>query len=174
MTGGSGQSPSTARLLLLGLGNEFMADDAVGLHVVRAIQNRLPAGGPVTVRESPQMGFALLDELTGFAAALLIDAIHTGLASPGHVHVLDAAALRALPVTSPHFAGVGEMMALGRRLDLSLPAEVRVLAIETADPFTFATEMTPLMRQAFAQVVETVWSEVQRVKDSLSLGGAQG
>jgi hydrogenase maturation protease len=164
--------PPSSGLLVLGLGNDLMADDAVGLHVVRAIAARLPEDGPVTVRESPQMGFSLMDDLAGYEVALLVDAVQTGQAPPGHVHVLDPAALKTLPVTSPHFAGVGEMIALGRRLDLSMPREVRVLAIEAADPYTFSTRMSDVLQASLGTIVETVWAEVCRARDSLHPRGA--
>lgn len=157
MTDPAGQSRGRRGILVLGLGNDLLADDAIGLRVSRAIQARLSPGDPVTVRESAQMGFALLDDLAGFDEALLVDAIQTGQQAPGHVHVLDAESLRTLPVVSPHFAGVGEMLTLGRCLDLFMPERVRVLAIEVADPYTFSTEMTDVLEACFGRVVEKVW-----------------
>lgn len=162
----AGLGRKSRKILVLGLGNDLLADDAAGLHVVRAIQNRLSPGDPVTVRESAQMGFALLDELVGFDEALLVDAIQTGIQAPGYVHVLDADSLRSLPVVSPHFAGVGEMLALGRCLDLTMPERVRVIAIEVADPFTFSTRMTRAIEVGFESIVTTVWGVL---RESLAL-----
>ncbi len=167
MTAVPGPARGVGGLLVLGLGNDLMTDDAVGLHVARAVRARLAPGDPAEVRESAKMGFALLDDVAGFAMALLVDAVQTGTAPAGHVHMLDAANVRSLPVVSPHFAGVGEMLALGRRLDMAMPAEVRVAAIEVADPYTFSTNLSGTMRARMDGVVERVWEEVRSALEAL-------
>ncbi len=145
-----------SRLLVLGLGNDILTDDAVGLLVARAVAARLGGDAAVAVRETTEMGLALLDEIADFDALILVDAVQTGRVPPGHIHECDIADLPQVTATSPHFIGVGETLGFGRRLGLAMPGRVRVIAIEVADPFTLGTEPTERVRKAVALAVERV------------------
>ncbi len=140
--------------LVLGLGNDLLRDDAIGLRVVRELHDRLPSDAGVDLLESSEMGLALLDLVVGYQELFIVDAVQTGRAGPGHLHEIEGDALRLLPRISPHFLGVGEMLALGRELGLAMPERVRIFAVEVADPFTLDTEMTPVLQVALPRVVE--------------------
>lgn len=141
------------RLLVLGLGNDLLRDDAIGLRVTEALRDRLADRPDVTILQSLEMGLALLDLVTGYDELILVDAVQTGHAPPGHVHVLDADHLALLPNGSPHFLGIGEMLALGRELGLHVPLHTRIFAIEVEDPYTLDTHLTPALAAAFPTLV---------------------
>ena len=144
------------KILLLGLGNDILTDDAIGIHVVRAVRQRVADMKNVDVHETMEMGLALLDFIVGYHALVLVDSIQTGKAPPGFIHEINDANLKLLPGPTPHFLGVGETLALGRRLGMAMPERVKIFAIEVADPFTLGTEMTPPLRGALPVVVERI------------------
>ena len=131
--------------LILGLGNDILTDDAVGLYVVRQLRPELAVRPEIEVRETTEMGLALLDHLAGFQTAVIVDSIQTGKAAIGFVHDLDPTSLKQLSGTTPHFVGVGETLAMGRQLGIEMPAKVHIFAIEVADPFTLGTSLTPAL-----------------------------
>lgn len=141
------------RVLLLGLGNDILTDDAIGLHIARQLRAELAGHPVIEARETTEMGLALLDFMTGYDAVLLVDAIQTGQAPPGFLHELEPAGLTQLTGRTPHFLGVGETLALGRELGLPMPRQVKILAVEVADPFTLGTAITPLLRAALPEAV---------------------
>jgi hydrogenase maturation protease len=153
----------TARrtVLVLGLGNDILTDDAIGLLAARQLQRNLAGQPHVEVRETTEMGLALLDHLTGFSAAVIVDSIQTGRAAPGFLHELDAASLGQLSGRTPHFLGVGETLALGRHLGLPMPKSVKIFAIEVADPFTLGTALTPALQTALPGIVERISEAVR-------------
>jgi hydrogenase maturation protease len=136
------------------LGNDILTDDAIGLRVVRQLQPQLARHPAIEIRETTEMGLALLDFITGYSAVVIVDSIQTGRAAPGTVHELDAAALQQLTGRTPHFLGVKETLALGRQLELAMPEQIRIFAIEVADPFTLSTAMTPTLQSALPGIVE--------------------
>jgi len=141
----------SAAIRILCLGNDLLADDALG----RAAADHLAgaAGPDVEVLYAPSAGFALLDHVTGMGQHLvLIDAIHTGLADPGTIHELREADLAAPAGSSPHYVGLLEVLQLARALHLGAPEGVVVLAVETADEFTVGGAMHPLVRAAIPRV----------------------
>jgi hydrogenase maturation protease len=144
--------------LVLGLGNDILTDDAIGLRVVRQLRERVGDQAAVDVRETMEMGLALLDFMVGYREVLLVDSIQTGRAPPGFLHEVDGQEMMKLSGRTPHFLGVGDTLALGRQLGLPMPERVRVYAVEVDDPFTLATEMTPALREALPKVVERILS----------------
>jgi hydrogenase maturation protease len=138
------------------LGNDILTDDAIGLEVVREVARRMDGNDRVDVRETMEMGLALLDFIVGYETLILVDSIQTGRAAPGHVHDVTQEHLNALPGRTPHFLGVKETLLLGEQLGLPMPTRVRILAIEVEDPFTLGAQMTPALQHALPQVVEQV------------------
>ena len=150
-------------LLLLGLGNDILTDDAVGLIVVRALGSKLAGHPSIYVRETTEMGLALLDFITGYRAVAIVDSIQTGKAPPGFLHELDAAALTQLTGRTPHFVGVSETLALGRKLGLAMPERVMIFAIEVEDPFTLGEAMTPALQSALPGIVERIAAALHKL-----------
>ena len=161
------QETPPRRLLVLGLGNDILSDDAIGLRVAARLKEDLADQPAIHVEETTEMGLALLDHITGYAAVFIVDAIQTGKAEPGFVHELDAASLQQLAGRTPHFLGVGETLALGRSLGLGMPNHVRIFAIEVADPFTLSTRMTPALESALPALAACIAAAARDVIPSL-------
>ena len=156
-----------ARLRVLCLGNELLADDAFG-HVVadrlvaklskNAVEHSPAATAPagVEVVKSPLAGLGLLDELTGVSRLIVVDSVQTGKAPPGTLHILQEDELKTPAGPSPHYFGIFESLGLARRLGLPAPEEVIILAVETADCTTLGGNMHPAVLAAIPKVVRYV------------------
>lgn len=148
-----------ARVRLLGLGNELLADDAFGILVAREAAGRFPDLEVVTTSES---GLALLDYLSGVSRLLIVDTIQTGRGEPGTLYSFDAAELRAAPAGAPHGAGLREVLDLAGALGLSRPDEIRILAVEAADCVTLGGPMHPAVEAAMAAALEWIAEQLGR------------
>jgi hydrogenase maturation protease len=160
-----------ARVLVLGLGNDILTDDAIGLNVTRGVAGALAGDGRVDVRETMEMGLALLDFIVGYDALVLVDSIQTGKAAPGHAHEVGEDALKLLPGPTPHFLGLGETIALGRRLGLKMPEQARIFAIEVEDPFTLGTRMTPALQRVVPALVDRVATAARELAAAVAWSG---
>jgi hydrogenase maturation protease len=156
---------SSGKTLLLGLGNDILTDDAIGLNAVRQLRESLAGDDRIDVRETMEMGLALLDFIVGYRAVVIVDSIQTGQSPAGTIHEVDAAGLKQLTGRTPHFLGVGETLALGRHLGLAMPEEVSILAVEVEDPFTLGTEMTPALQRAIPAVLARVRQLLRELTD---------
>jgi hydrogenase maturation protease len=135
---------------VLGLGNEILGDDALGILVARQVQARF--GEAVEVVSSSQSGFHVMDELLGVSRLLVVDSIRTGAAKPGTVYVLDEHAIPPAPGVSSHSL----VLAVARRLGLPVPAECVILAVEVADCTTVGGSMHPDVAAAIPVVLEWI------------------
>jgi hydrogenase maturation protease len=140
------------KILVLGLGNDLLADDAIGHLAVAELAPRL--AGRADVEATALHGLALLDVLAGYDAAVVLDAACTGAHPVGEVREIDPASLARIESPSPHFAGFPEMLDLAERLGLHFPRKLRILAVEVLDPFTIGGAMTPAVRGALPGLCE--------------------
>jgi hydrogenase maturation protease len=151
------------RILVLGLGNDLLADDAVGSLAVQALEPRLR--GRAEVEASALHGLALLDVLDGYDAAVIVDAACTGRHPVGTVHEIDPASLERVESPSPHFAGLPEMMDLAQHLGVHFPRTLRILAVEVKDPYTVGGPITPEVEAALPELctrVESLVGEMEK------------
>jgi hydrogenase maturation protease len=139
---------------VLCLGNDLLADDALGIVVARRLRRRGVPGAEVTA--TMQSGFHLLDHLLGAERAIVVDTVQTGAAPPGTVFVLTEASAHAAPGGSPHYVGLFETLRLGRALELSVPRDVVIVAVEASDCITVGGEMHPAVERAIDEVIARV------------------
>jgi hydrogenase maturation protease len=146
------------KILILGLGNELLGDDAVGILAARVLKERLKDKADVV--ESSLSGMALLDLLVGYERAILIDAVKTGRTPPGTIAELSPADLGAVAAPSPHYAGLPELIATAQALNLDFPKEIKIFAIEVADPHTIGRGLSHMVAQALGKLIPQVERQV--------------
>jgi hydrogenase maturation protease len=149
--------------LVLCLGNDVLRDDGVGWRVAAELDRNgtLPDG--VDVRRSAVAGFYLLDELTGYDTAVVVDAVKTGQHLPGTVLSFPFEDLRSEAGPSPHAVGLPTVMKLGRQSGVPLPGRVHIVAIEVADMETVAEGLTPRVAAAVPAAVEAVQTALRHL-----------
>ena len=147
--------------LVLGLGNPILTDDGVGNRVAKEIEGRIDQP-EVTVMETSLAGLGLLDLLTGYDTAIIIDAIQTVGGKAGQIYWLDPEAFNATRHTaSPHDVNLATALELGNKLGLALPRQIDICAIEVADVTTFSEECTPEVREAIPACAEMIIQELR-------------
>ncbi|SOD91045.1 hydrogenase maturation protease [Streptomyces sp. Ag109_G2-15] len=122
-------NPSEPRLLVAGVGNIFLGDDAFGPEVIRALDRR-PLPPEARVRDfgirGMDLAYALLD---GYATAVLVDAAPRGH-RPGTLTLIEAEPPDGTAVPEAHGMDPEKVLALATHLgDEPLP-RVLVLACE--------------------------------------------
>ena len=125
---------STQAAVLVGVGNEFGTDDALGVLVAREMRRRFPSG--LTVIEASGEGASLMDAWKGADEVIIVDAISG--AEPGEIHRIDASTRdvpKGLSLFSSHAFGVANAIEMARELH-QLPPVTILYGIEgeTFDP----------------------------------------
>ncbi len=148
------------KTVVLGLGNTILCDDGVGPRVARELEGRVDPE-KVSVLEAAVGGLALLDLMVGCDRAIIVDAIQTQDGKPGQIYRLAPDAFDStLHVASPHDVNFATALEFGRRLELPLPREIVIFAIEAADVATFREECTPDVAKTIPDCVEMVLREL--------------
>lgn len=149
------------KILVLGLGNPILTDDGIGHKIAEEIRGRVDHP-EVTVIETSLSGLGLLDLIIGYDRAIIIDAIQTVGGEAGQIYRLESEAFNATRyATSPHDVNFATALELGNRLNLPLPRQIDIFAIEVADTTTFSEECTPEVRKAIPACAEMIIRELQ-------------
>ena len=113
-------------LVILGLGNDLLGDDGIGLLAAERLRGR--EGPGVSIRTSAQAGLYLLEHLQGFDDAIVVDSVLGD--HPGTIRELRGADLHEVAVPSAHYVGLPEALALARASGLNVPRRLRIFGVE--------------------------------------------
>jgi hydrogenase maturation protease len=145
--------------LLIGIGNEFRDDDALGILVAREIRRRSPAG--CAVREESGEGTALMEAWSGAKNVIIVDAISSGDV-PGTIHRLDASRMtipRQFFSYSSHAFGVAEAIAMAKQLH-TLPGHLLLYGIEGKE-FSSGVGLTDPVVRSIPVLISMVEQDLQ-------------
>lgn len=180
---GVDRPPGPVRVLCLG--NELVADDAMGIVAARRLVERLAAAGrpvpprpshdpAVTVRafelprvgavevvETALTGMYLLESVVGASRLIVLDTVVTGAEDPGSIVELEEGDLDGPRGGSPHYIGLLETLDLARALCMEVPDDVVIVAVEAGDSMTIGGAMTGSVAAAVPFVVERVMALIR-------------
>jgi len=151
------------KTLVLGLGNELLGDDGVGILAARAIKN--DARQLADVQECNLAGMALLDFLAGYRYAIIVDAICTGKNEVGAILRMRPEDLKSFPCVSPHYAGLPDVITIARYLGLKFPDQIVILAVEIEKPLEIGKGLSAPIAKSLAALNDVIkkqldqWSE---------------
>jgi hydrogenase maturation protease len=146
------------QILVIGLGNDYRGDDAVG-HVVARKLKAIGADNIRIVEESGE-GAALIEAWKGANFVILIDAVHSG-GSAGSLHRFDVES-QPIPTGyfqySTHALSVAEAVELARVLG-QLPAKLIVYGIE-GKTFDSGAGLSQEVQEAVEELVRRLREEL--------------
>jgi len=155
------------KTVVIGLGNPILTDDSVGIRVSREIRDALVyrqntgKGDTIEIRGVYAGGIRLMDAMTGFDRACIIDAMVTGRFRPGEVIEFDSDGLCGTRnIVCTHDTNLSTALELGRILDLHLPSAIKIWGIEACDVSSFGEELTEDIERAVPVAVSAVLGEL--------------
>lgn len=138
------------RTLILGIGNALLADEGVGVHVVRYLADHHPGETGVTFLDGGTLSFTLAGDIADHEGLVVVDAARLGEA-PGTVRCFEEAEMdRYLgrAQLSVHEVGLSDLMDMARLSD-SLPRRRALIGIEPAS-LDWGDRPTPVVEPAVA------------------------
>jgi hydrogenase maturation protease len=161
------------KIKLLGLGHSMRGDDEIGLIVVQHWMEGYREAYPENqvegdILESP--GLNLLGNISGWDAAVLVDAVQSG-APAGTIHVLAEENLAAFTEGSgsAHGWGAAETLSLGHRLvPEDMPPRIILIGIEAVQ-FELGEGLSPGVKAALPRAVKAINQELDGLIRSKSI-----
>jgi hydrogenase maturation protease len=145
-------------VLVVGIGNILLADEGVGPHVIRALENvDLPPS--VELLDGGTAGADLIDQICDRQKVIFIDAVEAD-AEPGSILRMTAGQLTAnlCRSVSLHEFGLVETVIMAEQLGCA-PKEVVILGVKPKD-VSCGLELSQEVAAAVPKVVELILAEL--------------
>lgn len=155
------------KTVIIGLGNPILSDDSVGIKVSRAIRGQLAHQTDdnreknIDIKEIYAGGIRLMDAMTGYDRACIVDAMKTGRSVPGAVSEFGLDQLCSTRnLVCQHDTNLLTALELGRTLGMHLPTQIKIWGIEAGDVTSFGEELTAEVERAVPVAVNAILSDL--------------
>ncbi|BCG09402.1 MULTISPECIES: HyaD/HybD family hydrogenase maturation endopeptidase [Buttiauxella] len=142
-------------ILVLGIGNLLLGDEAIGVRIVEALEQRYLLPPHVEVLDGGTSGMDLMDVMANRDHLIVADAVLTG-DEPGSVVVLRDDEIPAMFTrkVSPHQIGLADVL-MALRLTDEFPARLTLVGVvpQTLEP---GIALSPVVRQAIEPALQQI------------------
>jgi len=150
------------KTLVLGMGNTLLCDDGIGIIIKRYLEQKLNTLSFDGVREIDFVetswgGFRIIDILTGYDYAVIVDSIKTANKPQGYIHHLKPNdLLPTLRLTSYHDINFATALKLAETLNAKMPSDIDIFAVEVEDNYTISEHINPELWESIKKCSECV------------------
>ena len=151
------------RTLILGVGNDILTDDGIGSRLVTDL---------IKLIDSPDIlfntaccgGLEIVEYIKDFKRVILVDAIRTQGGRPGAVYYFIPSDFRETShLSNLHDVSFLTALELYDTLNLSLPDEIHIIAVEIAEDMIFSEEFTLQLKERYPEIIEKVLDIIKQI-----------
>ena len=151
--------PAPARVLILGIGNTLLTDEAVGVRVVEALQDAYDLPPGVQAEDAGTSSMDMLDAIADVDLLIVLDAVKAGKPLGTVVRLAgDEVPVFFRKKLSPHQVGLSDVLA-SLEFAACPPKDIVVIGVE-AENFGLGLEMTPAIAARVPDMVAFVVDEL--------------
>ena len=150
------------KVLVLGLGNLLMNDDAAGLHVIYKLRQEYADFNELKIMDGGTLGLDLLPHIEDCTHLIIVDAVDLGL-EPGTVLKIEGDDIESVfeSKLSPHQMGLKDILFAARMID-AYPEYVVMYGIQIDNVL-----MENSLSEAVNKNLDKLYVEVKKEIDSL-------
>jgi hydrogenase maturation protease len=144
------------KTLILGIGNDILTDDGIGPKIVKDLRN-LGLSSEFQLETTTLGGLEILEIIKDYKRVIFIDAIRTENGKPGEIYFFTPADFKeTLHLSNLHDINFLTALELGKKLDIPLPEDIRIIAIEIVDDQVFSTLFTPVIEEKYPEIFQSI------------------
>jgi hydrogenase maturation protease len=149
------------KTIVLGVGNQILGDDGVGVHVANELKKHIK-NPDVAIDEAITGGMNLLDLILGYEKAIIIDAVKTQTGGTGEVRRIPLADFSTMHSCNPHDVSLFEAIRMARKLgETRIPKEIIVIGVMMKQiPCEFGEQLSKNIAEAVPKAVEMTLNEI--------------
>lgn len=151
------------KTLILGLGNEILSDDGIGPKLITDL-SRMIVDPDLHFKVTTCGGLEIMESIPDFERVIFIDAIRTRNGNPGDVYYFIPSDFRETGnLSSIHDVNFLTALKLGNILEMNLPSDLHIIAVEIIEDLVFSEQLTPVLNEKYPRVLEEVQGIVKRI-----------
>jgi hydrogenase maturation protease len=148
------------KVALIGIGNILLRDEGVGVHAIKAVQERCETPPQLLIVDGGTTGLDLLPYLEESDRVLFVDAVNFGQ-EPGFIGVLEGREVPALfgSKVSLHHLGLADVLAAAQLLEVA-PREICLIGMQpqAMEP---GLELTEVAQEKLELLVARILAKLQ-------------
>jgi hydrogenase maturation protease len=148
------------RQIVLGIGKYLKGDAAVGLIIVDQARLQLSAFfDDVVFKTNNSAGFDIIDDISGFKSAIIIDGVITGKKPPGFCFeqlMTETPEPEREQLIDSFGMNFSTMAFIGKQCGYQMPEHIIYLGIETANVSNFSRALTAPIKKIVNTIIEKI------------------
>ncbi len=149
--------------LILGIGNEILKDDGIGPKIVSRLAGEFPASD-FDYQSASLGGLELVELIRGYQRVILIDAINTGQGQVGDVYFFTPQDFKeTLHLSNLHDISFLQALELGRHINIPIPEEIQIIAIEIREDKVFGEDFSPELQNRYEQIYKSIKDYLKKI-----------
>jgi hydrogenase maturation protease len=151
------------KTIVLGVGNQILGDDGVGIHVVNELKKHIQDNPDITIDEAITGGMNLLDLLIGYEKAIIVDAVKSDVAENGEVKRIPLGDFNTMHSCNPHDVSLIEAIEMAKKMgEKRIPKEIVVIGVMMKQiPCEFKENLSNNIAAAVPKAVEMTLNELK-------------
>jgi hydrogenase maturation protease len=151
------------KTIILGVGNQILGDDGVGVHVANELKNCIQDPN-IAIEEAITGGMNLLDLILGYDRAIIVDAVKTEEGETGEVKRILLSDFSTLHSCNPHDVSLSEAIDMAKKMgELRIPQKIIIIGVLMKQiPCEFGEELSEKIAAAVPRAVEMVLNEINK------------
>ena len=144
------------KTLILGLGNDILTDDGIGPRLVRDLAQMIDDPN-IQFDTACCGGLEIVEYIKGFEKVVFIDAIRSRDGKPGDVYYFIPSDFRETKhLSNLHDVNFLIALNLGNTLNMNLPSDLHIIAVEIIEDMEFSEELTMPLKEKYPGILEKV------------------
>ncbi|KYK22365.1 hypothetical protein AYK21_00050 [Thermoplasmatales archaeon SG8-52-2] len=150
-------------IIILGVGNQILGDDGVGIHVTDELKKRIKDPN-ITVDDAVTGGMNLLELILGYDKAIIVDAVKSNEGEVGEVKRIPLDNFSTMHSCNPHDVSLIEAIEVAKKMgEKRIPQEIIVIGIIMKEiPCEFGEKLSDKIEAAVPKAVDMVLNEIKK------------
>jgi hydrogenase maturation protease len=151
------------KTLIIGLGNDILTDDGIGPRLVFDLA-QMVNNPNVQFHTASCGGLEIMEYIKGYERVIFIDSIRNRDGKPGDVYYFVPSDFKETShLSSLHDINFLTALELGNSLNMDLPFDLHIIAVEIIEDMEFSEEFTPKLKEKYPAIRENVFALVKHV-----------
>jgi hydrogenase maturation protease len=150
------------KTMVLGVGNQILGDDGVGVHVANELKKYIQ-NPDITIDEAITGGMNLLDLILGYDKVIIIDAVKSETGEDGEVMRIPLNDFSTMHSCNPHDVSLIEAIEMAKKLgETRIPKQIIVIGILMKQiPCEFGEKLSKNIAAAVPKAVKMTLNEIK-------------
>ena len=142
------------------MGNKLFGDDGIGIIVAEKLKELLDKFDNIDIEETCWGGFRIIDLLSGYQSAIVIDAVRTAQKPLGYIHQFDYKdIINSVRMVSFHDINFATAVEFAKKMGIPMPEDIKIFGIEVCETDQFTEELTQEVKDCINDCINMILKE---------------